>query len=73
MHHIEPLPLHIQQQVNAFLGCSFVGSPQTVHQGLKHFIAETGADELIVASAIFDHAKRVRSLELLAEVVRLQP
>jgi len=31
-------------------------------------VARTGADELIVASAIYDHAKRLRSYEILAEV-----
>jgi luciferase family oxidoreductase group 1 len=67
---LEPLPPPVQQQVNAFLACSFVGSPATVRTGLEEFTAETGADELIVASAIFDHAKRVRSLELLARAVQ---
>jgi luciferase family oxidoreductase group 1 len=64
---IEPLPPHIQQAVDGFLGCSFVGSPVTVRAGLDRFLADTGADELIVASAIFDHAARVRSYELLAK------
>jgi luciferase family oxidoreductase group 1 len=64
---IEPLPPHIQQAVDGFLGCSFVGSPATVRAGLDRFLADTGADELIVASAIFDHAARVRSYELLAK------
>jgi alkanesulfonate monooxygenase SsuD/methylene tetrahydromethanopterin reductase-like flavin-dependent oxidoreductase (luciferase family) len=45
---------------------SFVGSPETVRSGLEDFVAETGADELIVASAIHDHAARLRSYELLA-------
>ncbi len=34
----------------------------------KRFIAETQADELIVAAAIYDHKARVRSYEILAEV-----
>ena len=32
----------------------------------RRFVAETGADELIVAAAIHDHAARLRSYELLA-------
>ncbi|MEO6080059.1 MAG: LLM class flavin-dependent oxidoreductase [Steroidobacteraceae bacterium] len=64
--HIEPLPPQVQQQVDGFLGCSFVGSPQAVRAGLEKFIASSGADELIVASAIFDHAARMHSCELLA-------
>jgi luciferase family oxidoreductase group 1 len=63
---VDDLPPHIQSRVDAFLDCSFVGSPATVRAGLEGFIAETGADELIVASAIYDHAARMRSCELLA-------
>jgi luciferase family oxidoreductase group 1 len=46
---------------------SFVGSEATVRRGLKDFVKETGADELIVASAIYDHEARLRSYEILAE------
>jgi luciferase family oxidoreductase group 1 len=48
------------------LACSFVGSPQTVEGQLNRFIERTGVDELMVASAIYDHAARLRSYELLA-------
>ncbi|WP_437964539.1 MsnO8 family LLM class oxidoreductase [Sorangium sp. So ce260] len=48
------------------LACSVVGSPETVRRGLDAFIARTRADELIVSSPIFDHAARVRSIELTA-------
>ena len=50
------------------LACSFVGSPDTVHDGLRRFIRETGADELMVTAQIFDHAARLRSFELTAAV-----
>ncbi|RCS24549.1 LLM class flavin-dependent oxidoreductase [Phyllobacterium salinisoli] len=53
------------------LSCSFVGSPQTVKQGLDAFIARTGADELMVTAQIFDHAARIRSFEILADVAGL--
>lgn len=55
-------------QAMRMLSCSVVGSPETVEQGLRQLIAETEADEIIVAAAIHDHAKRVRSYEILAEV-----
>src|SRR5581483_11517575 len=48
------------------LSRSFVGAPETVRAGLEAFVAETGADEIIVAAAIHDHAARLRSYELLA-------
>ena len=50
------------------LACSFVGSAETVRAGLERFIADTGADELIVASAIYEHKKRLRSYEILADI-----
>jgi len=45
-----------------------VGSPDSVREGLAAFIARTGADELMVTAQIFDHAARVRSYEIAAEV-----
>jgi alkanesulfonate monooxygenase SsuD/methylene tetrahydromethanopterin reductase-like flavin-dependent oxidoreductase (luciferase family) len=55
-------------QASRMLACSFVGSRETVRAGLERFIERTGADELMVASAIFDHRARVRSYEILAEL-----
>jgi len=52
------------------LACSFVGSPTTVRATLTQFVAQTGADEIIVASGIFDQRARLRSYELLAEAMR---
>jgi luciferase family oxidoreductase group 1 len=51
------------------LACAFVGSRETVRRGLEAFIAQTGADELMVASAIYDHAARLHSYEILAEAM----
>jgi len=47
------------------LTCSFVGAPSTVEGQLRDFVARTGIDELIVASAIFDQRAKFRSFELL--------
>ena len=55
-------------RVSHMLARSFVGSADTVRAGLEGVIAETEADELIVASAIHDHAARVRSYDILAGV-----
>lgn len=46
---------------------SFVGSPETVQQGMEAFIDLTKADELMVTAQIFEHTARLRSYELLAE------
>ena len=55
-------------QASRMLSCSFVGSPKTVESALREFVDKTGVDELMVASAIYDHAARLRSYELLAEL-----
>jgi luciferase family oxidoreductase group 1 len=47
------------------LTCSFVGSPSIVEGQLRDFVARTGIDELLVASAIFDQRAKFRSFELL--------
>ncbi|MDB5512114.1 MAG: hypothetical protein JWR08_1597 [Enterovirga sp.] len=57
-------------QASRMLARSFVGSPDTVRRGLEAFVAETGADELMVAAAIHDHSARLRSYEILADVGR---
>jgi alkanesulfonate monooxygenase SsuD/methylene tetrahydromethanopterin reductase-like flavin-dependent oxidoreductase (luciferase family) len=49
------------------LGCAIVGGPDTVRGGLDDFIRRTGADELMVTANIFDHGKRKRSFEIVAE------
>ena len=55
-----------KERASSMLARSFVGAPDTVRAGLEAFAAETAADEIIVASAIHDHAARLRSYELLA-------
>jgi luciferase family oxidoreductase group 1 len=45
-----------------------IGSPDTVRRGLTAFLQRTRVDELMVTAAIFDHAARLRSFEIIAEV-----
>ncbi len=47
-----------------------VGSADTVKDRMKQIVAETGADELIITSQIYDHAARLRSFEIAAEILR---
>ena len=57
-----------KEQASAMLACSFVGSRETVARGLNRFVEETAADEVMVAAAIYDHAARLRSYEILASL-----
>ena len=51
------------------LQCSAVGSPETVARQTAAFLDRTGVDEVMVASAIYDHDARKRSLAITAEVL----
>ena len=58
-------------QVDRMTHYSVVGSPQTVRRGLERLIEATGADELIVTASLYDHAARLRSFEITADVFGL--
>ncbi|RFU67648.1 LLM class flavin-dependent oxidoreductase [Peribacillus saganii] len=54
----------LQQQ----LGSSIIGSPETVKHKLQVFLDKTQADEMIINAQIYDHADRLRSYEIVAEI-----
>jgi luciferase family oxidoreductase group 1 len=53
---------------SSMLAYAYAGSRETVRRGINDFIERTGVDEVIIASAIYDHAARLRSYELVAEL-----
>ncbi len=55
--------------VRDFLGAAVIGGPETVAAGLNAFIASTGADELMLHTSVFDHQDRLRSYQIVAEVM----
>jgi luciferase family oxidoreductase group 1 len=59
-----------RSMLDSVLSCSAIGSPATVAQQLRAFIARTGADELMITSQVFDHAARLRSYEITADIHR---
>jgi luciferase family oxidoreductase group 1 len=61
---------HEKAIVKQQLSYTITGNKDTVRAGLKRILEETEADELIVAANIFDHKARLRSYEILAEVVK---
>jgi luciferase family oxidoreductase group 1 len=63
---VERLTPGDRRLLDDMLSYSVVGSPATVRSGLEVIVARTGADELMLASQIYDHAARVRSYELAA-------
>jgi luciferase family oxidoreductase group 1 len=57
-------------QAMQMLARSIVGSPETVRSGMEALVAETKANELMIVSDVYDHAKRLRSFELIADAWR---
>jgi len=57
-------------QAESMLTYAIHGSPAGVRRKLEDFIALTRADELMIVSAIYDHAARLRSYEILAELAQ---
>jgi alkanesulfonate monooxygenase SsuD/methylene tetrahydromethanopterin reductase-like flavin-dependent oxidoreductase (luciferase family) len=55
--------------LNQMLKYSFAGSKETVKKLIRNFIAETGVDELIAVSAMYDINDRVRSAQLFSEIM----
>jgi luciferase family oxidoreductase group 1 len=54
--------------LDSVLSCAAIGADGTVRAGLKAFVERTGADELMITSQIYDHASRLRSYEITAEL-----
>ena len=53
-----------QLPIEEVTSVSMVGSPATVREGLRQFISRTAADEIMIVSHIYEHAKRIRSYEI---------
>jgi luciferase family oxidoreductase group 1 len=56
--------------VEQMLQVSAIGSPETVQRRLDAIAGATQADELIVATAVHEHAARLRSYEHLAQLAK---
>lgn len=56
--------------LDSVLSCSATGSRDTVAAQLNAFIASTRPDELMVTSQIHDHRARLRSYEILGDILK---
>jgi luciferase family oxidoreductase group 1 len=69
MDELEPFERALIEQTLTY---SAIGSPDAVHAWLRAFIERTHADELIIASQVFDHSARLRAYEIAA-AMRVDP
>jgi len=56
--------------VQQTLKYSFVGSKATVKAGIQRFLQDTQVDELMVSTNVFGLENRLKSVELLAEIIK---
>jgi luciferase family oxidoreductase group 1 len=56
--------------VESRLSVAVMGGPETVQRKLTRLLEETGADELIFTSDLYDHSLRLRSFELAADAMK---
>lgn len=63
------IPGPVMAQVQHALSCSATGSAATVRTQLRFLLDSFQPDELIVTGMIHDHAARVRSFEITAEIL----
>ena len=55
--------------LDSVLSCSAIGGPAKVKAAMESFVAETGADELMLTCQMFDHQARLRSFEIAAALI----
>jgi luciferase family oxidoreductase group 1 len=58
---------HQKMAVQQMLACSFTGGKDTIRREMREFLDQTEADELMIASYIYDHKERLKSHRLFAE------
>ncbi len=63
------LPPAARAMLADVLSSSAIGSPDTVRDSLRAFIARTKPDELMLTSQIFDHSARLHSYEIAADIL----
>ena len=61
--------LRVKMAVEQMLKYTYIGSKETIQKELAEFIDKTGADEIMIASYLYDHQKRIKSHQLFAEVM----
>jgi alkanesulfonate monooxygenase SsuD/methylene tetrahydromethanopterin reductase-like flavin-dependent oxidoreductase (luciferase family) len=49
---------------------SFVGNRETVRKKTEAFLAQTGVNEIMVVSNIYDHEDRIKSYRIFAEIMK---
>lgn len=58
-----------EEAVNQMLAVSFIGGPAKIKAQMQSFLNQTGVNEVMVTSHIYDHTARLYSYQLFAEML----
>jgi luciferase family oxidoreductase group 1 len=61
---------HERETVNHMLAYSFIGGPASIKKKMQSFLEQTGVDEVMATSHIFDHSARMHSYQVFADVIK---
>jgi len=60
-----------EASISSLTGSAIIGGPETARTRFEELLADTRADELMVTTMVHDHADRIRSYELVADLFEL--
>ena len=60
-----------EQSISSLSGSAVIGGPDTVRDGSTRSPSAPAADELMITTMVHDHADRIRSYELIADLYEL--
>ncbi|RKF37078.1 hypothetical protein BCY89_05350 [Sphingobacterium siyangense] len=66
---LDSMSEQVRLQVKQMTACSFVGSKEKISHDLKAFLGQTGVDELMIHSPIYDHQEKLKSMMIMKEVM----
>jgi hypothetical protein len=49
---------------------AFIGDPEIIKTKTEEFLKETGVNEIMAVSHIYDHQDRLRSFEIFSEIMK---
>ena len=67
---LDPVQMQLASQDG---GRHLAGSPESVNRSLTHLLATTQADELMALTIVHEQDERLRSYQLLAEMIPALP